>query len=628
MVVISGSPWAKRLVFLVISINILLWWYVYSVPGVTDDVQLATTKLKTNDAKAIPVDKKVEAKGVKSAKGAKAAKDEKTGESVDKKGIKTFRSWSNFDIVRPKNDHTYVYRRFKSSPHKPPHIEWNPNGKELAKGYVFITPQSSSAERGLVQAASFIMKQNAEMIYAHDEDPYDSAGFRVQTVHNEQFLTLWRGHRKMSHGFGEVIVMNSEYEKTVIHLDAIITNMYGQKFLSGLDFHEQELTTRGTILVTAYNTTMYNLTQMGGSEHGFVTDSLFFEIDIETQEILFSWSALDHFWPEDSMLPLISSSGYGGPKNPYDFFHLSSIQAVNHDSFLISSRNFWSVYLISRSNGRILWELRGNTKGGDFGALPHHGRFRWQNHVRAHNVTSREMIISMFDNHNSPEDNGKTYSRGLLLKLKLPPNPDERPEILRVLSPDRAKISPEYGSYQLGLSNGNQFVSWGAGGVVHEYGPDDGQDLRWQARFGYDESITSYRAFKDVWTGTPSKWTPAIVVEKHEDTVMGFVSWNGATDIDSYNIYLAEPGTELKPLGKAKVLGFETGFDLGVKNNETSCIMVAAVRKGQEIRQSNVGCIEGKTFVSTIVDSTGKAVGDSVVEKTTLQKIMGYFSRS
>ncbi|KAF5608613.1 uncharacterized protein FSUBG_4541 [Fusarium subglutinans] len=625
MVVISGSPWAKRLGFLVISITILLWWYVYCVPGVTDNVQPATTKSRTNDAKAIPVAKKVEGK---SAKGVKAAKDEKTGESVDKKGIKTFRSWSNFDIVKPKNDHTYVYRRFKSSPHKPPHIEWNPNGKPLAKGYVFITPQSSGAERGLVQAASFIMKQNAEMIYAHDEEPYDSAGLRVQTVHNEQFLTLWRGHRKMSHGFGEVIVMNSEYEKTVVHLDAIITNMYGQKFLSGLDFHEQELTTRGTILVTAYNTTMYNLTRMGGSEHGFVTDSLFFEIDIETQEILFSWSALDHFWPEDSMLPLISSSGYGGPKNPYDFFHLSSIQAVNHDSFLISSRNFWSVYLVSRSNGRILWELRGNTKGGDFGALPHHGRFRWQNHVRAHNVTSREMILSMFDNHNSPEDMGKTYSRGLLLKLKLPPHPDEKPEVLRILSPDRAKISPEHGSYQLGLSNGNQFMSWGAGGVVHEYGPDDGHDLRWQARFGYDESITSYRAFKDVWTGTPSKWTPALVVEKREDTVMGFVSWNGATDIDAYHIYLAEPGTELKPLGEAKVLGFETGFDLGVKYNETNCIMVAAVRKGQEIRQSNVGCIEGKTFVSTIVDSMGKATGDSVVEKTTLQKIMGYFSRS
>ncbi|EXA37148.1 hypothetical protein FOPG_05357 [Fusarium oxysporum f. sp. conglutinans race 2 54008] len=628
MVVISGSPWAKRLVFLVISLTIFLWWYVYSVPGVTDDVKPPPPppKLKTNDAKPILVDKKVEGKDGKGIEGVKVAKDEKIGESVDKKGIKAFRSWSNFDIVRPKNDHTYVYRRFKSSPYKPPHIEWNPNGKELAKGYVFITPQSSGAERGLVQAASFIMKQNAEMIYAHDEAPYDSEGLRVQTVHNEQYLTLWRGARKMSHGFGEVIVMNSEYEKTVIHLDAIITNMYGQKFLSGLDFHEQELTTRGTILVTAYNTTMYNLTQMGGSEHGFVTDSLFFEIDIETQEILFSWSALDHFWPEDSMLPLISSSGYGGPKNPYDFFHLSSIQAVNHDSYLISSRNFWSVYLISRSNGRILWELRGNTKGGDFGALPHHGRFRWQNHVRAHNVTSREMILSMFDNHNSPEDMGKTYSRGLLLKLKLPPNPDEKPEILRILSPDRAKISPDYGSYQLGLSNGNQFMSWGAGGVVHEYGPDDGHDLRWQARFGYDESITSYRAFKDIWAGTPSKWTPALVVEKREDTVLGFVSWNGATDIDSYNIYLAEPGTALKPLGKANVLGFETGFDLGVKNNETNCIMVAAVRKGQEIRQSNVGCIEGKTFVSTFVDSRGKETGDSVVEKTKMQKIMGYFS--
>ncbi|KAF4453677.1 hypothetical protein F53441_3686 [Fusarium austroafricanum] len=628
MVVISGSPWAKRLVFLVIAFNILFWWYVWSVPGSDDVSPPPPTLLKNNGKGGTVVDAKSDKDtDKKDAKGNKGAKEDKSAEPpTDKKGFKTFRSWSNFDIVRPKSEHTYTYRRFKSSPHKPPHIEWNPNGKELAKGYVFITPQSSGEETGLVQAASYIIKQNAEMIYAHDEEPLASEGLRVQNILNEQFLTLWRGTRKLSHGFGEVIIMNNQYEKTVIHLDSIISNMYGKKFAGTLDFHEQELTTRGTILVTAYNTTMYNLTHMGGSERGFVSDSIFFEIDIETQEVLFSWSALDHFWPEDSMLPLITKSGYGGPMNPYDFFHLSSIQAVNHDSFLISSRNFWSVYLVSRSNGRILWELRGNTKGGNFGALPPHGRFRWQNHVRAHNVTSREMILSMFDNHNSPEDYGKTNSRGLLLKLKLPPNVEEKPEVLRILSPDLAKQSPEDGSYQPGLSNGNQFMSWGAGGVVHEYGPDDGHDLRWQARFGYDESIRSYRAFKDVWKGTPMNWSPALVLEKREDSILGFVSWNGATDIEAYNVYAVEPGTALRPLGKAKAFGFETGFDLGAKFNETSCIMVAAVRGGQEVRLSNEGCIQGRTFISTFVDSTGKATGDSVVEKTRMQKIMEFFS--
>jgi hypothetical protein len=624
MVVVSGSPWAKKVAFILISVNILFWWYCFSVPR-SDDVSPPPPPSRMQRTEAIPdpevITKKKETKEVKEVKSKKDVEP-----AADKKGFKTFRSWSNFDITRPSNDKTFVFRRFKSSPHRPPHIEWNPNGGELSKGYVFITPQSTGEDKGLVQAASFIMKQNAELVYAHDDEPLASEGFRVQNINNEQFLTLWRGVKKGAHGFGEVIIMNNQYEQTIIHLDAIINNNFGQKFKGKLDFHEQELTTRGTILVTAYNTTAYNLTAMGGSERGFVSDSMFFEIDIETEEILFSWSALDHFWPEDSMLPLITASGTGTPMSPYDFFHLNSVQAINHDSFLISSRNFWSVFLISRSTGRILWELRGNTKGGDFGAVPSHGRFRWQNHVRALEASPQGMVISMFDNHNSPEDITKTSSRGLILKLKLPPRVDEKPEVLRILTPDRAKVALQDGSYQIGLSNGNSFMSWGAGGVVHEYGPEGGQDLRWQARFGHDETIRSYRAFKEVWTGTPMTWSPALVIEKTQDSVLGYVSWNGATDIESYNVYLYEPGSAVTPLGKASVFGFETGFDLGPKFNETSCILVAAVRDGREVKQSNVGCLEGRTFVSSFVDSNGKATGDSVVEESTLQKLMGWFS--
>ncbi|KAL4732742.1 hypothetical protein ACLX1H_001761 [Fusarium chlamydosporum] len=616
MVVISGSPWAKKFVLLAISINLLFWWYFVSVPGADDVSPPPPTKVQR---KGTIIDTYAVAE--KKAKESKAVKVKKEPEPVyDKNGIRVFRSWSNFDIIKPKNDKTFLFRRFKSSPHKPPHIEWNPNGGALAKGYIFITPQSTGEDKGLVQAASLIMKQNAELVYAHDEEPLASEGLRVHNINNEQFLTLWRGKRKGSHGFGEVIVMNNQYEKTVIHLDAIINNMFGEKFKGQLDFHEQELTTRGTILVTAYNTTSYNLTAMGGSPRGFVSDSMFFEIDIETEEVLFSWSALDHFWPEDSMLPLFTQSGHGTPMAPYDFFHLNSVQAINHDSFLISSRNFWSVYLVSRSTGQTLWELRGNTKGGDFGALPPHGRFRWQNHVRAVDGSSQYMVITMFDNHNSHEDSTKVNSRGLMLKVKLPPRVDEKPEVLRILSPDRAKVTPQDGSYQINLSNGNSFVSWGAGGVVHEYGPEGGHDLRWQARFGYDETIRSYRAFKDVWTGTPMSWSPALVIEKKEESVHGYVSWNGATDIESYNVYQYEPGSALTPMGKTNASGFETGFDLGGKFNETSCIVVAAVRSGQEVRQSNVGCLQGRTFVSTIVDSNGRAMGDSVVEESFMQK--------
>ncbi|KAJ4267148.1 hypothetical protein NW762_003247 [Fusarium torreyae] len=644
MVVISGSPWAKRLIFTAISLNILFWWYCFSIPG-SDDVVSPPPALPPREGvqDGQPGGKVLAPDAAKAQKGAakvaaagkalvQASKEAKSGETlVEEKSLKNFNSWSNFDVVRPRNEKTFAHRRFRSSPHKSPHIEWLPNKKELAKGYIFITVQSTGIEKGLVQTGSFIMKQNAEMIYAHDTEPYGSEGLQVQTMNNERYMTLWRGAQKQGHGFGEVIIMDEGYEKTTIKLDQIdaaISNMFGQKFLSTLDFHEQELTPRGTILVTAYNTTEYNLTAMGGPEKGYIADSMFFEIDIETQDVLFSWSALQHFYPEDSMQPLISTKGNGGPRSPYDFFNLNSVQAVGYDSFLISSRHFWSVFLISRSTGGILWELRGNAKGGDFGALPPDGRFRWQNHVRAHQVTSKGMVISMLDNHNSHEDTGKTPSRGLILHVKLPPNRSEKPQVLRTLQPDVARFSQDFGNYQLGLSNGNQLISYGDGGVVHEFGPDDGHDLRWQGRFGFDGAVRSYRAYKYQWKGTPTHWSPSLVLEKRGESVVGFVSWNGATDIEAYNVYAVEKArAPMRLLGKARVWGFETAFDLTSKFNESNCVVVAAVRDDQEIRQSNLGCIEGKTFVSTFVDSKGKEVGDSVVANDGIvQKVMGFFS--
>ncbi|KAF4984721.1 hypothetical protein FZEAL_162 [Fusarium zealandicum] len=567
MVALSGSPWVIRLVFTGVSLNLMLWWFLLQSPQA--DKQLPPS-LAAAAAGAIPV---------------------KANTALD------FNSWSSFEVITPKNSKTWPFRKFKSSPHKPPHMVIGDNGKNKSRGYIFLTPESSGAEKGVKQTASFIMRPNSEMVYAH-EDRFDTKGIRVQSMNNAQYLTMWRGVQKNGHGFGEVVLIDSEYEKSTVKLEEIITNYYGERFPGKLDFHEQELTTRGTILVTAYNTTNANLSASRGREQGFVLDSMFFEIDIETQDILFSWSSLDHFRVEDSMLPPVTAMGNGGPRSPYDFFHLNSVQAIGHDSFLISSRHFWSVYLISRFNGKVIWELKGNSEGGSFGALPTHGRFRWQNHVRGFNATSKGMIISMFDNHNSHEESGQTPSRGLLLKLKLPPNPKERPTVLRALQPDVARFSQNYGSYQLDLSNGNQFVSYGTGALVHEFGPGDGTDLRWEARFGYDNVASTYRAFKNEWSATPAVWSPALVVEKTNDKAVGFVSWNGATDIEAWNVYLIAPGVTMRPLGKAAANGFETGFDLPSGFNETNCIMVAAVKKGSEVRQSNVACLEGRKFKS------------------------------
>jgi hypothetical protein len=60
-----------------------------------------------------------------------------------------------------------------------------------------------------------------------------------------------------------------------------------------MGYEDNGITPHGTIVVTAYNLTMADLTAVGGNSNGYVWDSQFYEVDIKTGEVLFRWSALD-----------------------------------------------------------------------------------------------------------------------------------------------------------------------------------------------------------------------------------------------------------------------------------------------------------------------------------------------
>jgi hypothetical protein len=84
--------------------------------------------------------------------------------------------------------------------------------------------------------------------------------------------------------------------------------------------------------------------------------------------------------------------------------------------------------------------------------------------------------------------------------------------------------------------------------------------LLFEARF--PKTVESYRAFRSRWVGRP-KDRPAVVAEVgseegSEGRVTLYVSWNGATEVASWEI-LTGPGPDgLEPLGSAPRKGFET----------------------------------------------------------------------
>lgn len=130
------------------------------------------------------------------------------------------------------------------------------------------------------------------------------------------------------------------------------------------------------------------------------------------------------------------------------------------------------------------------------------------------------------------------------------------------------------GSYQSLGANGHVLQGHGAIPKIEEY--DENGTIVMRARFGFDNTMQSYRAYRYPWVGRPST-KPDVVAcpvddtEDNEKSVAVYVSWNGATDVQSWKVYL---GAQV--MKTAMRNGFETRILIdGLCSNE--CVVAEAV---------------------------------------------------
>ncbi|SMR64679.1 unnamed protein product [Zymoseptoria tritici ST99CH_3D1] len=508
----------------------------------------------------------------------------------------------NSQVIDPADGKTWPYRVFKSDSARPPRVEISGTGPELSDDFLFVTGQFI-LENGELDRAPYMFSADGELVFAATRvDGTSTGNFLVQEYLGRPHLTTWRGMltkgAQVGHGYGALVLLDENYEETVVDVrdESINTNQDEAVSPGIVDIHEQRLTWRDSVLVSVYNATTTNATHIGGQEHQSILDGLVYEIDIATQEVLWSWSALEHISLEDSACPIgLSVHGEDASTVPWDAFHLNSIDPVGADHFLVSIRSTWSIYLVNRHTKRIVWTLHGQ-RGGDFGALPANGTFRWQHDARLMKYDEDRMVISLFDNHRNDTPPAATLSRGLVLELALPPDSSVPPKVLR--STHVANDSAAWqGNYQAQLSNGNELLSYGDKAYVVEFGPGSNgeRDETWRARYGFDGVVPSYRGFKLPWKGMPRRWDPSLVVEadKYEDDkakVTAYVSWNGATDVAHWQLYTSDQsGSRKEKAGIVMKYGFETMFELDVERR--ACLQIAAVSSNGTERLSNLVCV-------------------------------------
>lgn len=449
---------------------------------------------------------------------------------------------------------------FKSSQLRPPALRTTGKPSDQAGQYLFMTPKGPHRE----SSKPVVYTLDGDLVFVDERHDHVS-DLKPQTYRNDACLTFSHGYStgapNPGHGYGKMVFLDNEYQEFAFDLNATITSLVDDA-PGNLDFHEHIMTSSDTIYVTAYNNTPYDLSSLGGPKHGWLANSLFFEIDPLTGHVISSWSAINHIPLAHSRLPLPSYMGDGTKTAPFDHFHINSIQPLGADRLLINSRHTWCSYVLDRVSGRVLQTIDGHEHG-----------FSWAHHARAHNLTEDGTFkMTLFDNHNMKDDKGRNYTQGLLFEV------DQKEGSSRVIQPFNTSFyADSQGSLQA-LLNGNFLLGGGRVPLVIEY--DAAGGVVWKARFEEKERGYSYRAFRGAWSGTPRDWHPVVAVENGT----AYVSWNGATDVESWNLYVNG-----KFRGVANKMGFETKIQLrGMK--EEDCVSVGAVQDGKEVRRSNTAC--------------------------------------
>ncbi len=462
-----------------------------------------------------------------------------TSESTVSKGVRTF-------VSRPDLSPPTINVKSKNMPSDP--------------GYIMLATVAS----GPGQGGTSIMRTDGELVWFKPDIDSSKMNFNCQTYQGKQMLTWWEGKIiGAGYGLGVGMIADSSYE-TIHHVHA------GNGLQA--DLHEFNLTPHGTALVTCYRPSVADLTPVGGPARGMLVSGVAQEIDIATGKVLFEWDSLDHVAMEDTYQPFVYGKfAFGTVKHPFDYFHINSIAPTSDGNLLISSRNCWTVFKVNRKTGEIMWRLGG--KKSDF-ELDKGAVFHWQHHVRPTGPGDSQLTV--FDNGASPVK--EKQSRALLLDI------DEKKMKVTLhqqyIHPGKVLLSDAMGSAQL-LPDGRMVVGWGTSPYLSAFSAD-GEIL-------FDAQITrgdpSYRAFLSDWTGTPVD-QPSVAALPRPGGSTVFVSWNGATDVSSWTVFVGKSPTSLTRAGTVSKSDFETAIDISSSGPYFS--VQASNAGGQVVGRSNV----------------------------------------
>ncbi|KAL4866425.1 hypothetical protein BDV12DRAFT_187389 [Aspergillus spectabilis] len=405
--------------------------------------------------------------------------------------------------------------------------------QELQPGYIFLGPYEADNSGP----------------YIYDNDGYGAAG----ATPGLEMLMACTYARIQQNGYcrGHGVIMDSHYH--------IVKTVLPGGGMAASDMHEFKLINNGkTALMTVYQQRQFDMSIWNVKcGMGWLMESVFQEIDVETSKVLFEWRSLDHVDPSVSYTypGHTDTSGTGlEPRSPWDYFHINSVDKNADGDYLISSRHTCAIYKISGKDGSVLWRLH----GADPSFTNINFSFSQQHDARWLSENTTHSLLSLYNNGFNGYNKTHDYSSGMTILID---HVDRTATQLHEYAPqNHDMISSSQGNMQV-LPNGNVFIGWGNNAYVSEH-DEEGNLLLW----GYidKDRIMNYRAQKFQWEGNPTDipalWTYSKSSDASSQTTF-YVSWNGATRVQHWRFYGTNNSTSnYTLLYQVRKDGFETSY--------------------------------------------------------------------
>ncbi|MEM7799467.1 MAG: arylsulfotransferase family protein [Chloroflexota bacterium] len=449
------------------------------------------------------------------------------------------------------------------------YVNVNQEGKE--EGYLFIsnfTVDWTSMSFSRSNPYILILDEDGEPVF-HQAMDRPTADFKA---HDSGLLSYYR------FGSGEFTIMNAQYE--------IVDTWTGIGY--GADVHELLIRPNGNYIIMIYDPQPVDMSKIieGGNPNAIVTGMILQEIDAD-KNLVFEWRSWDHIPITDTNVDLFADT--------IDYVHGNSIEVDTDGNWIISSRHLDEITKINRQTGNIIWRFGG--KGNQFTFNPDDGEPFFEQHD-ARRLDNGNLML--FDNRINRE-----YARAVEYEL------DEVNLIARRVWEYREPFPN--GSLAMGsarrLPNGNTLIGWGSMYPSVSEVNSEGEvlfELNFQEHNDEEVFITtnSYRAFKLPWAGRPT-WPPTLVEEitNDPDEVTIHYSWNGATDVQRYNIYVGESVENMIFVDSETVTGFETTTVFN-KSDRNCYVQVEAIDNDEDetvLMRSNIltarHCLARNLFV-------------------------------